>query len=477
MADDPLDLWKKTFAQLGEFNRQMFSQGMKTAAQGSEQLARAMGSNVYLMERALEDGLKPTMRSMLELEKDIGNALIAGISGHRDVDEVVAELGERFRAGGRYGVLVDTMGKELFGTATFPREKVLATSDFVTLSYLPPRRGVKPPFEGALFHVGGFLPYSDRIFRFLPEANLFAPFLERGIPVYALELNGEREELPELSGFTLEGFIDTIDDMTEVAFKHSRGKRLALEGYCGLGMQAMAYVAARPMDAARKVKVAFTMVAPVDGRECKLVGGLMEHTPHNLIMSQLNLLELTGGYLPGDALRMGMDIPIGANFPKTPLGRFLAGWKNRTYADVADLDELDPRQRKDLAGAYWISPDNCSRFPLPVDLVRFSSALFMDGIRDDLSIPFSYRGEQISFRSIVEQTDIQLAGFWGGKDLVVPSSTGDVLARNLPDRYTHVVHPGAGHISYVLSRSIWDPKHMNALDPNPIDLISELYAR
>jgi len=477
MGDDPLDVWKKTFTQLGEFNRQMFSHGMKAAAEGSEQMARALGSNVYLMERALEDGIKPTMRSMLELEQDIGNALIASVSGERDPDEVVAELGERFRAGGRYGVLVDTWGKELFGTATFPRERVLAESDFVTLHYLPPKRGVKRPFDGALFHVGGFLPYSDRIFRFMPEANLYAPFLERGIPVYALELNGEREELPDLTGFTLEGFIDTIDEMTEIAFEHNKQRRMVLEGYCGLGMQAMAYVAARPKDAGRKLKVAFTMVAPVDGRECKLVGGLMEHTPHHLIMSQLNLLELTGGYLPGDTLRLGMDIPIGANFPKTPLGRFIAGWKNRVYADIESVEELEPRQRKELAGAYWISPDNCSRFPLPVDLVRFSSGLFMEGINDDLSIPFSYRGEQISFRDVVEQTDIQMAGFWGGKDVVVPSSTGDVLARNLPDRYTQVVHPNAGHISYVLSRSIWNPEHKYALDPNPIDLIMELYEK
>ena len=477
MPEDPADLWKETLLQFGKLNAQLFTQSMDLHSRGVEQLLKAMNGNIYLLERAVEDGVIPSMRAMFELEKDISGALLKGASGEQDMDEVVAELGQRVRAGGRYGQLVDTMGRELFGSATFPDEIELAASDFVTLSYLPPVPGVKPPFEGALFHVGGFLPYSDRIFRFLPEANLFAPFLERGIPVYALELNGEREDLPELSEFTLERFIDVVEEMTEVAFEHHGKRRMVLEGYCGLGMQAMAYVAARPEDARRKFKVAFTMVAPVDGRECKLVGGLMEHVPHHLIMSQLNLLELTGGYLPGDALRLGMDIPIGANFPKTPLGRFLAGWKNRAYAEISSVDKLEPRQRKELAGAYWISPDNCQRFPLPTDLVRFSSGLFMRGIDDDLTIPFSYRDEPLTFRAIEEETDIQLAGFYGGRDLVVPPSTGEVLARNLPDRYTLVVHPQAGHISYVLSRSIWNPAHKNALTPNPIDLICELYHR
>ncbi len=476
MSDDPFEQWKKTFLQLGQFNAQLLTQGMGIYAKGMEQLLKSMSGNMYLVERAVEDGLIPSVRAFFEMERDITGPLLQGLSGEREVDDVVKELGQRMRAGGRYGQLVDSLGAELFNTATFQGEEVLAESDFVKLSYLPPADAA-PPMEGALFHVGGFLPYSDRIFRFLPEANLFSPFLERGIPVYALELKGEQQDLPSLGGFSVEGFIDTVDEMTEVAFEHQGGCKLVLEGYCGLGMQAMAYVAARPADAERKLKVAFTMVAPVDGRECKLVGGLMEHTPQNLVMSQLNLLELTGSFLPGDALRMGMDIPIGATFPKTPLGRFMVGWKNRAYAEIESVDQLSSYQRKEMAGAYWISPDNCRRFPLPLDLVRFSSRLFMEGVGDDLEIPFSYRGEPLSFRTVVDQTSIQLAGFYGGKDLVVPPSTGDVLARNMPGRYTHVVHPGAGHISYVLSRSIWNPEHKKALDPNPIDLIAELYRR
>jgi len=477
MAEDPTEVWKRTVQELGQLNAQLFTQGVGLYARGMEQLLKAMSGNMYLLERAVEDGLIPSMRAFFEVERDISRPLLEGLSGERELDKVVHEIGERVRAGGRYGVLVDSLGGELFGTATFPGEEVLAEDEFVRLSYLPPTAGAEPPFEGALFHAGGFLPYSDRIFRFLPEANLFSPFLDRGIPVYALELKGEKDDLPSLGQFSIERHIDVLDEMTEIAFEHHGKRKLVLEGYCGLGMQAMAYVAARPDHAERKLRVAFTMVAPVDGRECKLVGGLMEHTPPHLVMSQLNLFELTGGYIPGDALRLGMDIPIGATFPKTPLGRFMAGWKNQAYAEIETVDELNKYQRKELAGAYWISPDNCWRFPLPTDLVRFSSGLFMEGIDDDLQIPFSYRGAPLSFRTVEEKTTIQLAGFYGAKDLVVPSSTGEVLARNLPDRYTHVVHPHAGHISYVLSRSIWNHGHKKALDPNPIDLMIELYNR
>ena len=52
-----------------------------------------------------------------------------------------------------------------------------------------------------------------------------------------------------------------------------------------------------------------------------------------------------------------------------------------------------------------------------------------------------------------------------------PAKTASILVRLFGDRYTHVVHPWAGHISYVLSPKIWSPKHPKALAPNPIDLL------
>jgi hypothetical protein len=39
------------------------------------------------------------------------------------------------------------------------------------------------------------------------------------------------------------------------------------------------------------------------------------------------------------------------------------------------------------------------------------------------------------------------------------------------DRYRHVVHPLAGHISYVMSPGQWLTSHPMAFKPNPIDLI------
>ena len=54
---------------------------------------------------------------------------------------------------------------------------------------------------------------------------------------------------------------------------------------------------------------------------------------------------------------------------------------------------------------------------------------------------------------------------------MVPDSTAHCLMSVLGDRYTHVVHPHAGHISYILSPGAWGAKHKRRLDPNPVDLL------
>ena len=50
------------------------------------------------------------------------------------------------------------------------------------------------------------------------------------------------------------------------------------------------------------------------------------------------------------------------------------------------------------------------------------------------------------------------------------------LMRILGERYRHVVHPAAGHISYVFSTELWDPQRRGGLQPNPADLLAELTA-
>ena len=65
-------------------------------------------------------------------------------------------------------------------------------------------------------------------------------------------------------------------------------------------------------------------------------------------------------------------------------------------------------------------------------------------------------------------------GIYGGQDKVIPDDTAHVLKDLFGDRYTHVVHPDAGHVSYVFSDEIWRRDHPKALDPNPMDLIEQL---
>ena len=109
MSDDPFEQWKKTFLQLGQFNAQLLTQGMGIYAKGMEQLLKSMSGNMYLVERAVEDGLIPSVRAFFEMERDITGPLLQGLSGEREVDDVVKELGQRMRAGGRYGQLVDSL--------------------------------------------------------------------------------------------------------------------------------------------------------------------------------------------------------------------------------------------------------------------------------------------------------------------------------------------------------------------------------
>lgn len=466
-ASPPDDDAQASLEMLMKMHSRLMSTGAEMYTRGVKEFVKTLKTNTLLFNRMVEHGVGPTVQSLFDINSDVTRPFLETLAGKKKPGELMEEVGQRVRSGGKYNRLITTLGEQLFGSATFEGEEVLAENEFLTLSYLPTRAKRR----GTLFHVGGFLPYSDRIFRILPEANLFLPFLEAGVAVYAMELTGDKDRLPDAGTVTMERMIDAIEEMTEVAFEHNEGQKMVLEGYCALGMPSLCYMAAKPASADRKISKAFTMVAPVDGRRCKLVGELAASMPDHMMWTQFTLSELHGRYVPGDVLRAGMDIPIGAFFPKTPFGRFISGWKSKEFADIESIEQLNGRQRKELAGAYWISPENCRRFPMPVALMEFSSRLWAEGVTDDLNIPCSYNGQQLSFRTIVDETEISLFGFYGGKDLVIPGETAQVLEANLEGRYTRVVHPHAGHISYILSPGCWKPGHPYALDPNPMDLV------
>jgi pimeloyl-ACP methyl ester carboxylesterase len=277
----------------------------------------------------------------------------------------------------------------------------------------------------------------------------------------------------EVGACTLERLIDSIDEMSQAAFEHNGGRRMCLEGYCGLAMPALAFLAALPRQADLKFDVACIMVAPVDGRQCTMIYESLANTPKSMLWASSVLSEILG-VVPGNGLQQSLDVPLNTLFSKSAWGRFAVGWKRKAYAGVKSVADLDARMRRELAGAYWISPENSQEHSLPSDIARFTTSLWLNGLEDDLRLPYAHRGQPLCLKTILEQTKIQLVGFYGGRDPVVPESTADVLKRGLGDRYTHIVHPGAGHISYVLSPEVWDPGHPKALDPNPIDVIVEL---
>lgn len=116
-------------------------------------------------------------------------------------------------------------------------EKLLTSNEYFNLTYLP----AKNPNGLAVFHVGGILPYSDKIFRFLPEINFYERFLENGISIYALELKGNKFNIPKYNTIKLEYILQTINEFSKIAFIHNQKRKMILEGYCGLGIQSLSY--------------------------------------------------------------------------------------------------------------------------------------------------------------------------------------------------------------------------------------------
>ena len=463
----------ESLARLTRFNAKVVEKSAGVYAEGAAQTSRLVGFQSYLVERWVDGGLSPLMKSLWAMERDIADPLLDCLLGERELSDYVQELGQRATSGARYRKLVHTLGRELFGSARFDSEEVIAESELLTLSHIPPPPGA-PAQQTALFHVGGFIPYGDRVFRFLPEANLFLPFLRRGLPVYAMEV---KPGLPRgrLEQVTLEELIDAIASMSARAFEHHGRGKLLLEGYCGVGLPMLSFIAARPEEADARFAVAMLMAAPVDARACTLLGEMLESVPNAMLSPRLTLSSIFGRYLHGEPLRLAIDIPISTFFYKTRTGQFLTGWKRREYAEVERIEELTAEQRMELAGAYWISPRTFSNNPIPPDMLRLFTGLWQRGLDADLTLPCRYRGEQLSLRRIVDRTRIQLVGFYGGEDRLIPQETAALLQRHLGPRYRHVVHAGAGHVSYIVVPALWDTRLPYAFKPNPIDLALELF--
>jgi hypothetical protein len=447
---------------------------LATGAVAGEAL-RSLRGGLFVTSHFIDGELLPALSSVSEMGSDIQSSWLDTLAGRKTLYAHLEELSERTLSASKYERLVQTMGGELFGSARYAGEERLLETDVFRLSYVPPKAGGagQPP---AYFQLGGFIPYGDRIFRFLPEANLYDRFLERGMPVYLMELKGDRHDMTDIGEITLEKFIDTVEDMATVAWRHNQRRKMIAGAYCGTGLQLLAYLAARPRDAELKFDTAAMFVSPVDGRKCQIMSELIANLPRSFFSTTFARIKLLGGVLPGVEMWAGLDLTLKATFIKTSFGRFTAGWKNRAWAPIREVKDLSPQQRFELAGAYWISVPNADRFPMPIDLVKLAVASYDGGIKDDGDLHAKYRGQPINLRAIAEATSLRLTGIYGAQDKIVQEETGHVLKRILGDRYAHHVNANAAHVSYVCVPVQWLPGHAASFAPNPIDAILQQHA-
>ncbi len=436
----------------------------RTGVKSSIAMARY---STHSTQAILDGAIFPAFDAVLEIQGDVIQAAADTLSSG-DGKGFVETIGQRMTSATRFQQLVETLGKDLFGSASFEGEHEIGRNEIFRLVYIPPKEvaGFRGP---AVFHAGGSIPYGDRIFRLLPEYNFYGRFSERGLPVYAMELIGDRFE-HDYSRLTLPILIDSIRELSSTAFAHNGNRKLVLEGYCGQGTQSLAYVCADPPDADAKFSVVTTFVSPIDGSRCTSLAEAIQRAPEPLIEANLALWDRTGGYTDADQARIGLDVSLRALFDKTPLGYFHAGWRRKDLAKVTRIEDLDKNQRRDLAGAYWVSPDCARRFPVPADISRFTSALFGKGPGPKGEIPCVYRGETLTYSSLA-RTRLRFVGIFGGRDPVVPDVSGHYLFPILGDRYEHIVHPEAGHISYILSPRMWAADQPKGFRPNPVDVI------
>ncbi len=465
----------KVSGKLLGFGRDVVRRGTTATGTVVEEGLRSARASLYMTSHFIEGGLLPALNFASEMGRDIETSWLDAVSGKKPLAQHVEEMAERTLSASKYERLVQSFGSELFGSARFEGEEVLSQNDVYRLVYLPPKPGV-PRQEAALFQVGGFIPYGDRIFRFLPEANLYDRWLERGVPVYVMEVKGDRHQLGDFGALTLDRFIDQTDELAGVAFVHNGQRKMIAGGYCGTGLQLLAYLAGRPRDADAKFETATIFVSPVDGRKCQIMAEMVSNLPRSMMATQLARSQLLGGYLNGVEMWAGLDMSLKAIFIKTSLGRFASGWKNRAWAAVHEVKDLAPQQRFELAGAYWISVPNADRFPIPIDLVRLAIASYDRGIGPDGDLHLRYRGQPLNLKAIAEGSSLKLTGIYGGQDKIVQEDTGHVLKQIFGDRYAHHVNPTAAHVSYICVPIQWRPGLPTSFLPNPIDEVLAQYA-
>lgn len=466
-SEKMFDLMSEARTRMNDFSTQFAHSYLDMMSLGVEDIMRSVGLRHILRHKLIGGGLMPFLSNLIDFEKTESEKLVSILKGESkdNLIQYFGKLSEKFLSGMRYDFVVNNLGKQLFGSAKYAGEKRIAENDYYTLTYIP-KKG-SGPRKGIIFHAGGVLPFSDKLFRFLPEINFFERFIEAGLDVYAMELKGDIVSNPEMKKLTVEKMIDTVHDFTDKAFEHSGKEKMILEGYCGLGMQTAAAVLADVENMKKKIHTLMLMVSPIDGRKCNELGEIMNLFPKSMMFLNLIFTAMRDEVIKGDNLQRTIDVAKKSFFEKTPIGRFFHGWKSGSFANVEKVEDLDPKLRMDIAGTYWISPFNAGLFPVPVSLSHFSTMIFTVGVNKEGVLPVRYKGKQLSFANL-KNSGIRFLAFYGDMDAMVPHSTAEFLKDLLGNQVEIIVHEKTGHVSYILSPNRWDESNEKAFKPGII---------
>ena len=417
-------------------------------------------------------------RSIADMQKVTMDSAVEVMFGRQSPAAAMWDMQQRGSSALSYPLLVNTVGRRLWGSAHYPGEEVLtAEHPHFRLSYIPPQ-GTHEHGPGPVFHVGGFLPQGDLVFRALPEASFLGQLSAHGIPVYAMELRRDGEQASPGS-CTLETMIDAVSAFSDLAFEHAGRERMTIEGYCGLGLQTLAYLAAKPEEVDAKFRAAKFYVAPVDGRVCRKIGQLVDNMPQELKQAAQGAVASWDNAIPGLAVMSTIDLALDSWLAKTPWGQMEFGWRKGHYAGLPDdPQQWSPADRRDVAGGFWTSAANAWDSPMPHELAALASGAWTDGVgpHNGYQLAGSYRGQPISLEAIRDATGLFVLGFYGRKDAMVPVATFDPISELLPGRSKVFEHEHAGHVTYSLSPGQWDPNHPRPLDPHPVEVMRSLVA-
>ncbi len=376
-----------------------------------------------------------------------------------DPEAKVSEWALRAKSALNFSTFIETLGLQLFSSAVYPGEQLLAENEFFKLNFIPARG--KP--LRALFHIGGYIPYSDNIFRLLPERNFFDHFIKNGISVYEMKCKCDKKNYnPGLLKLKLDHIIETIHHFSDIAFEHNSHQKMILEGYCGTGINTYTSYLADRENMDKKFSLITTFVSPVDGRKCNIFTEMF---------NVLNSLHIFSAFdVDGYSLSTALDVVQERVFEKTPLGAMTHGWKNKEYANIEKIEDLNSFQRSELAAWYWISLKHGSYYPISADLYRFYLRLFRKGIGKDGVIPHKYHGKILNIKDLKE-TGIKVVIFLGEKDNLVAPKTADIMETLLGEQCVKIIHEKTGHVAYIFNPERWESNNKRAFQPGIIETL------